>query len=569
MQTSDVGTPSTNEDGRLLLELIRADVAANVYTDDEPMKAAIYDGIAAAVAELYPPQRPATGGLLEPADAAAVAMAVWPAIEGFVADELANPAFIPSPGVEGVAVDDLTTRELVRAALGSRAVRAELLASRDGGQAMTEAFPDGTRMLHIGPHKTGTTSLQAAFWEAQETLAAHGVLWAGEEVHPMDAAIAAATGGGIATTLTDGVLRRWRDLITEVERSDARIKIISSEFFSEAPPERVGLILDQLGREQTRVVVTLRPLTRILASQWQQYMQNQLFTKYPGNPTYEAWLEMILSDVDRRDITPSFWVRHRHDVLVRRWAEEVGPDRLTVVVVDDARPRGLLESFERLAGLPVGCIEPFGSSGNRSLTHPEVLTLVAFNERWTAEGRNLADYTHYVRWRAVRHLLEQVPAPDDPRINTPAWAIDRANEIGADMVASIRELDIRVDGDLDLLANAAPRSVGSNDPNARVRVEVAARLAAGMLKGLAGTPGENARDYRRVGPVEDAVRRSKMTRINRGEIVGRGWRLRNGDERVARNLSRVQLLVVVARRARRSVVATAQRVYPKRSKSSA
>ena len=434
---------------------------------------------------------------------------------------------------------------------------------------MIEAFPDGTRMLHIGPHKTGTTSLQAAFWEGRETLEAHGVLWAGEEVHPMDAAIAAATGGGIATTLTDGVLRRWRDLIAEVDRSDARVKIISSEFFSEASPERIGVILDQLGREQTRVVVTLRPLTRILASQWQQYMQNQLSTKYPGNPSYEGWLDLILSDIDRRDITPSFWKRHRHDVLVRSWAEAVGPDRLTVVVVDDARPRGLLESFERLAGLPQGSIEPFRSSGNRSLTYSEVTALRAFNARWQAEDRSLLDYTHYVRWRAVRHLLESLPSADDPRINTPAWAIDRANEIGAQMVASIRELGVEVDGDLDLLANAAPRSVGTNDPDVRVPVEAAARLAAGMLKGLAGTPAENARDYRRVGPVEDAVRRSKIKRVTRGEIVGKGWRLRNGDERLARDLSRLQLLAAAASRARPSVRARRQPRYPNRSKSSA
>lgn len=130
MQTSDIGPPLTNEDGRVLLELVRADVAANVYTDDEPMKAAIYSGIAAAVAELFPPERPSTGGRLAPDDVAAVAMAVWPAIEEFLADELADTSYVPTPGIEGAAVDELSARELVRAAFGSRAVRARVLASR-------------------------------------------------------------------------------------------------------------------------------------------------------------------------------------------------------------------------------------------------------------------------------------------------------------------------------------------------------------------------------------------------------------------------------------------------------
>lgn len=423
----------------------------------------------------------------------------------------------------------------------------------------TGVFPDGTRVLHIGPHKTGTTSLQAAFWGSREVLAAYGVLWAGKEVHPMDAAIAAATGGGIATTLKDEVLRRWRDLLAEVDESDARIKIISSEFFSEASDERIGAILDELGRDETRVVVTLRPLTRILASQWQQYMQNQPTAKYPGNPSYEGWLAAVLRDVDQTEVTPSFWKRHRHDVLVRRWAEAIGPDRLTVVVVDDAKPRGLLESFERLVGLPVGSIEPFHASGNRSLTYPEVTALRAFNTRWMAEDRDLADYTRFVRWRGIRHLLERTPPPDEPRINTPAWAIDRANEIGAGMVAAIRDLGVVVDGDLDLLAHAAPRSVGENDPDIGVPVDVAARFTAGLVKAIVGTLPENARQHRKLGPLEDAVRRSKMARVERGELRGVDGRFRRGDRRPVSELSRAQLLRVVAGRARRRIASVVQR----------
>jgi hypothetical protein len=132
MRTGEIVEPQTNEDGRLLLELVRADVAAHVYTDDEPMKSAIYRGIAAAVGEIYPPDRPSTGGLLDPDDAARVALAVWPAIEEFLADELAHPGFVPTPGSRGPAVDDLSSRELVGVALGPRAVRARLLAPRLG-----------------------------------------------------------------------------------------------------------------------------------------------------------------------------------------------------------------------------------------------------------------------------------------------------------------------------------------------------------------------------------------------------------------------------------------------------
>ena len=29
-------------------------------------------------------------------------------------------------------------------------------------------LPEGTRLIHIGPHKTGTTSLQGALWTAPQ-----------------------------------------------------------------------------------------------------------------------------------------------------------------------------------------------------------------------------------------------------------------------------------------------------------------------------------------------------------------------------------------------------------------
>ncbi|NUR67161.1 MAG: hypothetical protein HOQ47_15480, partial [Streptomyces sp.] len=38
-------------------------------------------------------------------------------------------------------------------------------------------LPAGTRLLHIGPHKTGTTSIQGAMFAAKDRLGEHGVLW--------------------------------------------------------------------------------------------------------------------------------------------------------------------------------------------------------------------------------------------------------------------------------------------------------------------------------------------------------------------------------------------------------
>ena len=117
---------------------------------------------------------------------------------------------------------------------------------------------------------------------------------------------------------------RWRELVDEVTASRARMTVLSSEFFSDAPAERIDGILQALDPRRTQVVITLRPLCRILPSQWQQYMQNQPSLKYDDALDYEGWLDAILNHPDDSSVTPTFWRRHRHDRLVRDWVAAAG-----------------------------------------------------------------------------------------------------------------------------------------------------------------------------------------------------------------------------------------------------
>ena len=88
---------------------------------------------------------------------------------------------------------------------------------------------------------------------------------------------------------------------------------MSSEFFAGADQAAASRIIEDLGGEQVHVVVTLRPLARILPSQWQQYLQNGYCMPYL------EWLDGILSKQPKTP-APGFWRRHRHDELVTRWA---------------------------------------------------------------------------------------------------------------------------------------------------------------------------------------------------------------------------------------------------------
>ena len=58
---------------------------------------------------------------------------------------------------------------------------------------------------------------------------------------------------------------------------------LSSEFFAEADDATARRVIADLGGARVHVVVTLRSLTRILPSQWQQYLQNGFDFRYWAN----------------------------------------------------------------------------------------------------------------------------------------------------------------------------------------------------------------------------------------------------------------------------------------------
>jgi hypothetical protein len=366
---------------------------------------------------------------------------------------------------------------------------------------MTDAItplPAGTRLLHIGPHKTGTTTMQAAFHASREQLAEQGVHYAGKRAHSMAAAMASLNRA--LPTQSSTPTRRWDELVAEVKASSADKVVVSSEFYSDAKPERIGGIIDELGRDQVHVVVTLRSVHRIMPSQWQQYIQNRFVI------SYHDWLEEMLLNAEHTTVTPTFWNRHRHDRLVRLWAEEVGTDRLTVIVVDEQDKSMLASSFEQLLSVRPGTLKS-AETANRSLTFTEVELLREFNARWREREWSEADYTRLVRFGAARHLQQRTPGADEERLLTPQWAVDRALEVQREMVAAIRDLGVPVIGDLDALADPARvKDVGENRPVTEVPPDVAARLAAGLAKAVTDVPRRAPDDGRVVGELEAAAR---------------------------------------------------------------
>ncbi|MEJ7756572.1 MAG: hypothetical protein WKF83_09870 [Nocardioidaceae bacterium] len=247
-------------------------------------------------------------------------------------------------------------------------------------------------LLHIGPQKTGTTAVQGAFHTNRAALAEHGVHYAGKTRQPRPAAAAVVLGTALPGFPADSV-DRWPALVEEVRTSSADRVVISAEMFANAGEAAARTVVEAFDANRTRVVITLRPLAKIMPSQWQQFIQSG------AHMSYAEFLDAMLDQPrDTSEHTQAFWHRHRHDELIERWAGVVGPDNVTVIAIDDRERRMLLDTFELLLGLPAGAagvrhqeqlIAVADRDGGLPRVQPSVLPRQTVARRGACRGRPL------------------------------------------------------------------------------------------------------------------------------------------------------------------------------------
>lgn len=340
----------------------------------------------------------------------------------------------------------------------------------------TPVLPDGGVLLHIGPHKTGTTAIQGSLAEQREALKAEGILYPGRAVlHNKPAAAAIQRPLGREGSIEPA--RHWQQLLSEVDAWDGRV-VLSSEVFCEASPEAIEKVVRDLGVDRVKVVITLRPFERLLPSSWQQHVKSGYVI------SYAAWLENVLKARDDDPVGPTFWMRNNHPALIRRWGAVAGMENVTVVVVDDGDRGGIFRDFEAILRLPTGMLTPQASGvANRSLSVPEVELLRHLNAR-VRKDLSDTDYLDFIKRGAVQKVVHsRAPGPDEARLVVPGWAVRRARELAGSFATEIAAMDVQVVGDLALLAPTTPiddREVP--EPPTEVPMAVAVEFLASLLQ---------------------------------------------------------------------------------------
>lgn len=334
-------------------------------------------------------------------------------------------------------------------------------------------LPEGTRLLHIGPQKTGTTAIQYALNRSRDQLREHGVVVPGKGPRPLNAVWSLL---GTPDGRPQPPIKHWEGLVRQAEEAGDLRVCISTEDWARTDLDGAKKTVAGLGGDRAHVVATARRLDKLLPSQWQQRVKMRRITY-----TYEQWLEVVLGDDHDHPAWQNMWIPHDIESLVDRWSEAAGGrDRFSLIVADESDRGFLPRTFEQMLGVPAGMLgvaETEVLNPSRSFGRIEVIRMVTEacerNDDWP-EDVTLA--TGPIRVRLTDELKSAAPWPNEQSVPPlPAWAAERVAELSAARADLVKSLDVRVIGNPDNLRTPPTLPTVLDDAPIMVSSALAAR----------------------------------------------------------------------------------------------
>lgn len=324
--------------------------------------------------------------------------------------------------------------------------------------------------LHVGTMKSGTSYLQNVFNANVARLSEQGVLW------PM--AAMCFRGLGDLLGMTEGRPLRegaW-PVLRQMLRCHDGPALLSNEIVGGMGAGRRVALLDALGAEHVRIVITVRDLARVVPSQWQTAVRSQ------GLRSWREFAEAVCSS-EPSPIGTKFWRRQDVAAMVQRWSQRMPLERITVVTVPPpgSEPFLLVERFGTAVGIDMSSFRLPGGLCNSTMGATSAELLRRLNQR-TSE----VDQLHYrlgfkdgLSRAALATHADQEPAiamrPDEF-----AFVRRRAAEIVDGLTAS----GVRVVGDLaDLVPSEPPPGAAASPCDASDEALLDAALTGLTLAG--------------------------------------------------------------------------------------
>jgi len=328
------------------------------------------------------------------------------------------------------------------------------------------AIPDNGLLLHVGVFKTGTTALQEALRAAGPALTEAGVLYRGPASwvprwKSLLVLVAENKPGG-----------QWQQMVAAVNGHEGRA-MVSSENLCGATPREAATVVGKLGAGRpVKVLITVRSLSGLLASTWQQLLKRGLTLPF------EDWLHKTFDNVE--SVEELFWRRNNFPWQVSKWGELVGEENVILAVSDKKFPTRNLEIVEQLLGVAPGTVtlNP-DTRSNRSMSFAEAELLRRLNLQ-VGEKLRRESYRRMVRLGAFPGFYRLDTGPGEP-IPVPRWAAERAADLGSRQAAELRQMSAVIVGDIDVLGDAKWDIDGPIASPEMVSMDTAVAASAGAL----------------------------------------------------------------------------------------
>jgi hypothetical protein len=191
--------------------------------------------------------------------------------------------------------------------------------------------------IHIGTHKTGSTSLQVFLRKSENALAKQGILIPNSG-SPEGKSFNVSCGHhelawyflgkhGISSDSS------WRDLAEEIEQHDGKKVVISAEAFDNLKTSHMSEIKNYLSGHKIYPVIYLRnPLSYMISA----YKQRIKMGTYSGS--FRKYLEEHINDVD-------------YNTLIESWISVYGKDNLKIRIFDKVKKFGVESDFCDIIGV--------------------------------------------------------------------------------------------------------------------------------------------------------------------------------------------------------------------------
>ena len=332
-------------------------------------------------------------------------------------------------------------------------------------------------VLHVGAPKSGTTFLQKALWRHREPLREAGFQCPGQT--PREMFLAAIEVRGTHETWgfeRQALAGKWTRLCQEARAFDGT-SILSHELLAAATEDQVSTALADLEGIDVHVVFTARDLARQVVSEWQERIKNG------STGTFEEFETRVSRRIRDRDLTSLFWRYQDLPGVLARWAENIPPRNVHVVVAPrpGADPNELWRRFGDAVGFDAESLDPTDPAGKSNQTLGIVSIAILRQVNDALQGRIVQP--NYAK--VVKRLLGQdlLTRHSSPRPSCPPDLHASLRQLSEEWIREIGARGYSVHGDLSELMPEEPATdaPAPDDVDLRDQADVSAAVIADLL----------------------------------------------------------------------------------------